>query len=72
LSNHPLCHKIGTIYGLIDRAMLLSHPISHQKNLEYVIRVLIDDAYPINLIFNKIQTRSKERISREQVYINQK
>jgi len=36
------------IYGLIDRAMLLSHPIFHQKNLEYVIRVLIDNAYQFN------------------------
>jgi len=25
-SSHPLCHKIGMIYGLIDRAFLLSHP----------------------------------------------
>ena len=26
-SYHPLCHKIGTIYSLVDRAILLSHPI---------------------------------------------
>jgi len=31
-SNHPVCHKIGTIFNLIDRAVLLSHPRYHQKN----------------------------------------
>jgi len=30
-SSHPLCHKIGMIYGLIDRAFLLSHPKFHQN-----------------------------------------
>jgi len=32
-SSHSLCHKIGTI-GLVDRAILLSHPTFQQKNLE--------------------------------------
>jgi len=32
-SGHPLCHKIGTIYSLVDRAFLLSHPCFQQKNL---------------------------------------
>jgi len=26
-SEHPTCHKVGTIYGLIDRALFLSHPV---------------------------------------------
>jgi len=62
MSGHPLCHKIGTIYGLVDRAILLSHPIFHQKNLEYVIKVLIDNSYPLDLIFNRIAIRIKELI----------
>jgi len=62
MSGHPLCHKIGTIYGLVDRAVLLSHPIFHQKNLEYVIGVLLDNSYPIDLIFNKVGIRIKELI----------
>jgi len=66
-SNHPLCHKIGTIYGLVDRALLLSHPIFHQKNLDYVIEVLLNNAYPIDLIFDKINTRIKERIRRTMI-----
>jgi len=36
-SCYPLFHKIGTIYGLVDRAVLLSHLIFHKKNLEFVI-----------------------------------
>jgi len=30
-SSHPLCHKIGSIYSLVDRAILFSHPIFHKK-----------------------------------------
>jgi len=59
-SVHPTCHKVGTIYGLIDRALLLSHPVFQQKNLEYVIKVLLDNAYPLDLIFQKINHRIKD------------
>jgi len=58
-SGHPLCHKVGTIYGLIDRALLLSHPIFHKRHLEYVIKVLLENAYPLDLIFQKINHRIK-------------
>jgi len=53
-SGHPLCHKVSTIYGLVDKAILLSHPNFQGKNLEYVIRVLIDNTYSLKLIFNRI------------------
>jgi len=33
-SQNPLCHKIGTIYSLIDRAILLSNSLTHKKNLK--------------------------------------
>jgi len=61
-SEHPLCHKVGTIYGLVDRAMLLSHPNFQEKNLKYVIKVLI--GYPLELIFNRINLRIKTLIKR--------
>jgi len=64
ISGHPLCHKIGTIYGLVDRAILLSHPVFQQKNLEYVVKVLIDNLYPPELIFNKMAIRIKELFRR--------
>jgi hypothetical protein len=59
LSNHPLCHKVGTIYSLVDRAILLSHPTFHQKNLEFVVDTLLKNSYPINLIFEKVRKRLK-------------
>jgi len=64
-SGHPTCHKIGTIFGLTDRALLLSHPIFQQKNLEYVIEVLLENDYPLDLIFQKINQRIKDIIKRK-------
>ena len=32
-SNHPLCHKKGTIISFIDKIILLSYPRFQQKNL---------------------------------------
>jgi len=59
-SNHPMCHKIGIIFNLIDRAILLSHPKHHQKNIEICIDLLLDNGYPLDLIFDKIDTRIKK------------
>jgi len=61
-SNHPNCHKIGTIYNLIDRATLLSHPKFHQKNIELCIKILRDNGYPLTMIFDTIQKRIKKLI----------
>jgi len=58
-SSHPQCHKIGTIYSLIDRAFLLSHPKFHQKNIEFAIELLLDNGYPLDFIFDKINDRLK-------------
>jgi len=61
-SSHPLCHKIGMIYGLIDRAFLLSHPMFHQKNIEFIIDTLVENGYPLDFIFDKIRSRLKTLI----------
>jgi len=58
-SNHPRCHKIGTIYNLVDRAILLSHPKHHQKNIEMCIGYLLNNGYPLKLIFEQINRRIK-------------
>jgi len=50
-SNHPQCHKIEIIYNLVDRAILLFHP-KYQKNLEICIKLLLENSYPLSLIFN--------------------
>jgi len=58
-SNHPLCQKIGIIYNLIDRAILLSHSKHQQKNIELCIKYLLDNGYPSTIIFEKINKRLK-------------
>jgi len=35
-----------------------------EKNLKHVIRVFIDNAYPLELIFNRINLKIKELIKR--------
>jgi len=60
ISKHPMCHKISTIYNLVDRALLLSHPIFHQKNLELIVEILLDNSYPIDIIFKYINLRIKK------------
>jgi len=47
------------IYGLVDRAFLLSHPKFHQKNIELVICLLIENGYLLDLIFKEIHNRLK-------------
>jgi len=59
-SNHPICHKVGTIYSLVDHAIKLSNPNFHKENLSFCIELLLDNGYPLNLIFNKINSRLKK------------
>lgn len=47
LLQHPLCQKRGTIVGLIG-AFLLSHPQFHQKNFYFIIKILLDNDYPLD------------------------
>jgi len=51
------------INSLIDRAFLLSHPTFHKKNLEFVVEVLLDNGYPLELIFEKMNSRIKTLIN---------
>jgi len=67
LSNHPMCHKIGIIYNLTDRAFLLSHPKFHQRNINLIINLFLDNGYPLQLIFDKINERVKGLIHKKNV-----
>jgi len=58
-SSHLLCHKIGSIFSLVDRAVLLSHLTFHKKNLKLVINSLLDNGFYLDIIFNKINIRLK-------------
>jgi len=42
------------MYNLIDRVIRLVHPEFHKNNFDYIIRVLLDNGYPLDLIFFSI------------------
>jgi len=52
----------AAIYSLTDRAFLLSNPIYHQDNFEMIINMLLENGYPLKLIFEKINNRLKTLI----------
>jgi len=60
-SHHPFTHKRGTILSLVDRVILLSHPRFHQQNFDFVIRVLLENGYPLDVIFSTIRRRLHAR-----------
>ncbi|KYN06205.1 hypothetical protein ALC62_02852 [Cyphomyrmex costatus] len=66
-SNHPNCMKRGIVYGLVDRAILLSHPPFFNKNICLCIDMLIENGYPLDYIFNNINVRIKSSIERYKV-----
>jgi len=57
LSAHPLTHKRGSLMSMVDRAVLLSHPKYHAKNLEFIINTFVQNDYPLEFIFNTINSR---------------
>ncbi|XP_072759915.1 uncharacterized protein [Anoplolepis gracilipes] len=57
LSLHPECQKKGTIFGLVDKAITLSHPKHHQKNIILIINILVKNGYPLKFIFDNINHR---------------
>jgi len=60
-SHHPYIHKRGTMYSSIDRVILLSHPEFHKSNFDFIINVLLDNGYPLDLIFFSIRRRLQTR-----------
>jgi len=48
---------VYTIYNLVDRVIQLSHPKFHKKNFDHIIKMLIDNGYPLDLIFTSIRKR---------------
>jgi len=56
-SHHPFNHKRGTMYCLIDRVIRLSHPEFQKNNFDFIINILLDNGYPLNMIFSAIKKR---------------
>jgi len=52
---------MGIINILVDRTIFLSHISSHIKNREFIISLLLDNSYPLKLIFDKINRRIKNK-----------
>ena len=69
-SNHSLANKIGIIYSLTDRAILLSHENYHYENLNVVKETLIKNGYPLTLLNQKISNRYKHLLIKK--YHNKK
>jgi len=55
----------------VDKAFLLSHPEFHQKNLEFVIKTLMNNDYPLNVIFKVMIDRVKCLINRKTLKLRQ-
>jgi len=58
-SNHPIEHKKGVVMNLFDRTLWLSHPNFQEKNMVETINILINNGYPLQLIFSTINNRIK-------------
>lgn len=69
-SHHPISHKKGIIIGLTDRIVMLSHPRFHEKNLTKAIKILLDNCYPLDFIFNTIRDRLKKLLFKNDHNIN--
>jgi len=65
-SHHPIIHKKGTIFGMTDKIISLSHPKYHQKNFTETINLLLKNGYPIEFIFSNIRNRIKTLVSKSQ------
>ena len=56
-SHHPLMHKKGVILGLVDKILNLSHPSFHEHNFDHIIKILLNNDYPLDFIFKIINNR---------------
>jgi len=52
-SKYAFLHK--KIISLIDRLIFLSHSKFHKDNFDLIINILLDNGYPLNLIFHAIK-----------------
>ena len=62
-SNHCLSYKIGIIYSLTDRAILLSDKEYRINNLNCVRSTLLKSGYPLECLNEKIFERFKKLIA---------
>ncbi|EFN74754.1 hypothetical protein EAG_01936, partial [Camponotus floridanus] len=63
-SQHPMNQKRRTIISLIDKAFLLSDPVFHKKNIEFIVDTLLRNSYPLITIFKVINQQVKYLIKK--------
>ena len=56
-SRHPQQQKIAIIYNLVDKAIKLSHKKFHNKNLQLIKDILVENDYPTYIIDKYIKFR---------------
>lgn len=59
-SNYPIKQKRGTVMDLVDRAFFLSHSKFYRKNFDMVFKILIDNNYPLDFIYDIFKSRFKQ------------
>jgi len=47
---------------MLDKAVLLSHPKYNTKNIKLIVRIFLENDYPLDFIFNTINLRLKSLI----------
>ncbi|KYN05244.1 hypothetical protein ALC62_03848 [Cyphomyrmex costatus] len=63
-SHHPLCHKRGVIYSIVDKIIRLCHPKFQNNNLIDAINCFLQNRYPLELIFTAIKNKLKFHINK--------
>lgn len=56
-SFHPIQQKRNAIFNLYDRAILLSHDSFHNDNIKKVVKILLNNNYPLEFIQKNLKTR---------------
>ncbi|KYN22420.1 hypothetical protein ALC57_05182 [Trachymyrmex cornetzi] len=64
LSQHPISQKKDIIFNLVDKFFYISHPQFHKKNFEFVVKILLENDYPIDFILDIINERVKTLINK--------
>jgi len=58
-SQHPLSHKKGPIFEMVNKVILISYPDFHKRNFDLIIKILLDNDYPLKFIFDTVRLRIK-------------
>ncbi|KYN19120.1 hypothetical protein ALC57_08544 [Trachymyrmex cornetzi] len=72
LSQHSISQKKGIIFNFVDKVFYLSHPEFHKKNLDFIVKLLMDNDYPLDFVLKTMNMRIKKIINNFNVTNNKK